>query len=115
VIKNEYFENMKEHYNDYTIAKIVASRSYEVANKYNLDYPTIVEATANEKNFARALKDAEVKEFVFAEASTNAVDLIAEFLKAGYSITGVVDMADYLGEAATWLTWCQNGLRFEKI
>jgi hypothetical protein len=114
MLKNEFFENMKGHYNDYSIEELIASTSYEIANKYNLAYPTIVEITGNGEKFAQVFQNAGVEEFVFAVASTNAVDVIAEFLKIGYSITGVVAMAGYLGEDNSYITACESGLIFKR-
>jgi hypothetical protein len=110
MLTNEYFEKMKGHYSDYTLEEVMASRSYYTAKKYGLPYPIVIDTVGYAKGFAQVFINARVNKFVFANPSTYAVDFLAELLKAGYKITGVVSMTDYLGGENTWLTTCKNGL-----
>jgi hypothetical protein len=105
-----YFENMRGHLNQVSPAELEAFRGYDKARKYNLDYPIL-----SDMLFSHAVKVAEIYtsarigKFIFATASTNSVDCMAEFFLGGYKIVDVLSMEQLLGNDS-YITCCKYGL-----
>ena len=105
-----YFENMKGHFKEVTREELDAFRGYENARKYNLEYPLL-----NDLLFSNAGKVAEIYtsvrigKFIFATASTGAVESLAQLFLHGYKIIDVINLENGIGDAH-YLTACKYGL-----
>ena len=105
-----YFENMRGHLNQVSREELEAFKGYENARKYNLEYPVLNDLMfANAGKVAEIYTSAHIGKFVFATASTNAVENMARFFSQGYKIVDVIDMNQWLGDAS-YLTACKFGL-----
>ena len=108
--KITYFENMRGHLNNVTREELEAFRAYDTARKYNLEYPIL-----NDMMFSHAgrvgeiFTSAHVGKFIFATASTNAVDNIAQFFSYGYKVLDIVSIEKLLGDN-NYITCCKFGL-----
>ena len=52
---------------------------------------------------------ARIGKFIFATASTNSVDCVAQFFSHGYKVVDVIDLNKLLGDAS-YITCCKYGL-----
>ena len=105
-----YFENMRGHLNQVSREELEAFKGYETARKYNLEYPILSDMLfAHAGRVGEIYTSARIGKFIFATASTNSVDCIAQFFSHGYKVVDVVDMNQLLGDAS-YITCCKYGL-----
>lgn len=105
-----YFENMKGHLNQVSREELEAFKGYENARKYNLECPILNDLLfADAGKVAEIYTSARVGKFIYATATTSAVESIALMFLHGYKIVDVVDMKQFLG-GDNYITACKYGL-----
>ena len=108
--KITYFENMRGHLNNVTREELEAFRAYDNARKYNLEYPILSDMMfSHAGRVGEVFTSARVGKFIFATASTNSVDCMAQFFSYGYKVVDVIDLNKLLGDAS-YVTCCKYGL-----
>lgn len=108
--KINYFENMRGKLNQVSREELEAFKGYENARKYNLEYPILSDMMfAHAGIVGKIYTSARVGKFIFATASTNSVDCLAQFFSYGYKVVGVVNIEKLLGDNS-YLTCCKFGL-----
>lgn len=120
--KITYFENLRKeirnqgrpYVNTLTREEFEALRGYEEARKINFDYPILTDVMfCNAGLIGEAYTKARVGKFVFATASTSAVNSIAQLFSHGYKIVDVIDLKQVLGDYS-YVTSCDYGLLFAR-
>ena len=105
-----YFENMRGHLNQVSREEREAFKGYENARKYNLEYPILNDLLfANAGIVAEIYTNAHIGKFIYATASTSAVEAMAQLFSHGYKIVDVINIEKDLGDAV-YLTACKYGL-----
>lgn len=105
-----YFENMRGNLNKVTREELEAFKGYENARKYNLEYPILSDMMfAHAGRVGEVYTSARVGKFIFATASTNSVDCLAQFFSHGYKVVDVISIEKLLGDSS-YLTCCKYGL-----
>lgn len=89
-------------------------RHYNTYLKYKLPCLFISDLSfIDTKKLAEEMKKAKIGRFVYANASTKAVDDISGLIAGGYRIADWISLEKFAGEAS-YLSACQTGLIFER-
>ena len=117
---NKFFKAMQkkldsmtygEIYNDTKTGENAAFGAWRDGKEQKLDFPFLTRSLHDSEvsDFLRTVEEAGFKKFGFSSHSENAVENIAEFLKAGWKLTGT-----FRFDAGLHETVMVDGLVFEK-